>query len=358
MDWKRGVDAGEASARSFMILALARSICMGWRKRGDVSFGGFEWGECVLPARLLEEEFVLLPFAAEGLKMGRQSVQMLADSPCPDGADRAAAHATDAKVVVVGSGVIGGDGSRGAEADAGAAVGALVVRHGERSCASLLVGAVARQCQGDERCPALHFAENRFGEGGHFFCVRFVGAPCAIHPANAVLGVGGNGCNDLKSHVGGYVLHFHQGVLVGSVAIDGDNHASGAVGFHFPESFHGQCGDSACIDWHGKDHKVFCFYHGGRVGCFRSAGFRCQRFLVEALTEQFAHASGSSCGAECDLLYFHFEWMAGECFLKGGEVCPDRMEANFCLPRCPFNVAYGETGPRRFAGTEWRVCHI
>ena len=165
---------------------------------------------------LTQKQLVLFPITAERLKAGCQHFQRLADAPRLRRADRHAPHTADAELVVVVFWIVGRYCTCRALARADTAFRTVLVCHRKRSAAALLVRAVAWQCEMAERFAALHPLKNGSAKGCQLSGIGSVRPAGTVHTANAVLCVGGNGC-------------YNQSILVGSVAVNGDNHTGGAV---------------------------------------------------------------------------------------------------------------------------------
>lgn len=144
-------------------------------------------------------------------------------------ADRHAPHTADAELVVVVFWIVGRYCTCRALARADTAFRTVLVCHRKRSAAALLVRAVAWQCETAERFAALHPLKNGSAKGCQLSGIGCVRPAGAVHTANAVLCVGGNGCYNVESLCCRHILHFNQSILVGSVAVNGDNHTGGTV---------------------------------------------------------------------------------------------------------------------------------
>lgn len=149
------------------------------------------------------------------------------------GTDGNAAHTADAGICIDVSGIFLVDGTRGALTGAEAAAGTFLVGNGNHGgSAAWFVGAVAGNCDCRCRgrvCFAFQFYPDFRSEIEKFGIIIGIRASGSVLVHDGMLGDGADSGADLKTGLLGQILKFDQSVLVGTVSINTDKDASGAV---------------------------------------------------------------------------------------------------------------------------------
>ena len=180
------------------------------------------------------------------------------DGACIDGADGDATHAGDAACRIGGFNVLGIDGAGWADFGACAAVyagdGGLWNIAAARA---FFVWAVAWHF-GHGVVALREFFGDAFGHGAEGGSVGFVWAASGIFAHDGMLGDGFDGSDDAESASGGEIGELDEFIVVGAVAVDGDEDGARTVAADVRKTFGGKHGHAAAVAWHRDDGKVIC----------------------------------------------------------------------------------------------------
>ena len=169
--------------------------------------------------------------------------------------DGDASHAGDAFVLVHAFQVVLRDGSSRAKPDTKATLVTVAIGRRLWTGYRLLIGVLPGNSRGAVIAVG-YFLGDTLGKGMELRSVLRIGAAMAVIPDDAMLGYRSYGGDDPVALFLDFVFELQQGIVVGSVAIDGYDHASGLVAGYSSQSLDGERRYSARKHGHGKDDEV------------------------------------------------------------------------------------------------------